>query len=61
MHVHVFVTESEWEQKEERDQNKVGGIERMNEREGGKITTKRGMNDGDTHIYSTHTHRLQQR
>lgn len=30
VHVHVFVTESEWERKEDRDQNKVGGIGRMN-------------------------------
>ena len=49
MHVHVFVTESEWERKEDRDQNKVGGIERMNERGGGGgiRMTRRGMNDGD--------------
>lgn len=35
MHVHVFMTESEWERKGDRDQNKVGGIERTNKRGGG--------------------------
>lgn len=54
VHVHVFVTESEWERKEERDQNKVGGTERMDER-GGERMTRRGMNDGDNE-WKTHTH-----
>lgn len=46
VHMHVFVTDREWERKEERDQNKVGGIERMKGKMGGGMTRK-GMNDGD--------------
>lgn len=41
MHVHVFVTESEWERKEERDQNKVGGIEKINTKKGRKSDKER--------------------
>lgn len=46
MHVHAFVTENEWEGKEDRDRNMVGGIGRRNKRRRQK-DDRRGMSDGD--------------
>lgn len=36
VHAYVCVPESEWERQEERDENKVGGMERMNEKREGQ-------------------------
>lgn len=48
MHVHAFVTEKEWEGKEDRDRHGVGGIGigRRNKRRKQK-DDRRGMSDGD--------------